>query len=746
MNRFPHFVDVAVPLPIFQTFTYEVPDSIQLVRPGARLLVPLGKRSIAAIALRLHREPPAQKFRQVEKVLDSESVISEPLLELAQWISSYYFSPLGEAIRIMLPPGLLQKKNADRAPAWPVKQRWMILEVLNGGGGLTARQAHVMDVLSAEKLPVELTEFVRKTDCSAAVVKKLAHEGRIVLQKVSVYRSPWGDAAPRLEKHILNDEQQKIFETLKHRLQRGGFYSVLLHGVTGSGKTEIYLNAIAFARSLGKSALMMVPEIGLTPQVARQFRSWFGEEVAILHSALSDGERFDEWRRIREGEAQVVVGTRSAVFAPLAKLGIIIVDEEHDSSYKQEEMPRYHGRDTALKRASIEGALVLLGSATPQLETFFQAVESRRFDYMPLPFRILERPLPTVHIVDMRVEFERKGKAAVLCDLLKENIADRLTRREQVLVLMNRRGYSSVLLCRSCGNTEACANCSINLTYHQESSRLSCHYCGYARSVPQRCRSCGKEYIYFLGEGTEQIQKILMSAFPNAITDRLDRDSVQRRGSYDRILGSFSSGKTDILIGTQMIAKGHDFPRVTLVGVLAAEQMLRLADFRAAEKTFQLVTQVAGRAGRGEQPGEVIIQTHFPNHYSLRYACAQDYRRFYDQEVRYRRDFRYPPFTALANLLVHSTHREKAAQLASRIGDVLKQKIQEHSHERRMRLLGPSPAAIERIKREFRFQMLIKTTSRRELHEVLDQTFRVLQQEGTSLKNILVDVDPITVL
>jgi primosomal protein N' (replication factor Y) len=581
-----------------------------------------------------------------------------------------------------------------------------------------------------------------------SVLQTLVSKGIIRMEAVESYRSPWSqsEASPEVQKHDLNSDQRRIFEKIEQHLSMSKFHSMLIHGVTGSGKTEIYLNAIASTLAQGRSALVLVPEIGLTPQISRYFRAWFGEEVAILHSALSEGERFDQWRRIREGCSRVVVGTRSAIFAPLADLGIIIVDEEHDGSYKQEELPRYHARDVALKRGEIEQALVILGSATPQLETFYHSVHDGAPEYETLSSRILERPLPTVHVVDMREEFQKQGKAVVLSQHLQEAIVERLDRKEQILILLNRRGYASALLCRSCGSTEICENCSLSLTYHQDSNRLLCHYCGYLKSVPKRCGTCGKEYIHFLGHGTQKVQEILESLFPKAAIARLDRDTVQRKGSFQRILGAFGSGQTDILIGTQMIAKGHDFPRVTLVGVLTAEQALRMADFRAAERTFQLLTQVAGRAGRGEHPGEVIIQTYYPNHYSLKYARSQNYRLFFEEEIRFRRNFRYPPFTALANLMVQGRPQTKARQAAEQVAGLLLEQRTRLSAQQRMRVLGPAQAPLEKLKGDYRFQILIKSTNRKELHEVLESAMEELGQKRTTGRKHSIDIDPINLL
>jgi primosomal protein N' (replication factor Y) len=651
----------------------------------------------------------------------------------------------------MLPPGLLAKKASPRGGGsafWPAKTRLAVVgSDLDREDSLTPLQSEVLGFITQRQLPILISDLTRLTGTSSSVWKSLEKKGLLAVERIDINRSPWADLdSLEPEKHSLSPEQSQTLKAVLEKLKRDQFDSLLIHGVTASGKTEIYLNAIAEAIGKGKTALILVPEIGLTPQISRRFRSWFGDDVAILHSGLSEGERFDQWNLIRQGKARVVVGTRSAVFAPLTDLGLIVVDEEHDSSYKQSDQPRYNGRDIATKRGQLEDAVVLLGSATPQLETYHKALSKGGPDYLLLGSRILDRPLPTVHVVDMRTEFEKRGKATSISELLEQSVRIRLERREQTLILLNRRGYASCVLCRSCGHTETCANCSISMTYHQGFNRLSCHYCGYARSVPVECSECGKQYVYFVGEGTEKIQEILQGIFPAANIDRLDRDRVQRRGGYERILGAVARGETDILVGTQMIAKGHDFPGVTLVGVLGADQGLRLADFRSAERTFQLLTQVAGRAGRGEQPGEVIIQTYYPNHYSLRYACGQDYRSFAEQELSFRRKFRYPPFTALANIVVQRKELQKAWSIAETVSSQLMDCRKELSNSSRMRVLGPAPAAIEKIKNDFRVQVLVKTTDRKELHDVLKRTFDFLRAEKIDLRRVSIDIDPVDLM
>ncbi len=743
------FADVAVPLPINQLFTYAVPEPLSArVRPGWRVVVPFGNRTLTGIAVRRHNDAVVE-VKAICDVLGDSPLIDTALLKLGAWLSSYYLCPPGEVFRVMLPPGLLSRQHDSGLKTWPVKKRLAVVEVADvADSELPTAQAKLWRFLQQERasLPM-LLAAVTSAGYGQSVIKALVAKKIIRLEPVEVSRSPWSAThvvEGEVRKHTLNEEQQKAYGRIEQAIGAGSFASILLHGVTGSGKTEVYLHAISAALGAGKTALMLVPEIGLTPQVARYFRSWFGDRAAILHSGLSDGERFDQWRRIRDGEASVAIGTRSAVFAPLSNLGLIVVDEEHDGSYKQEEMPRYNARDTALKRGQIENVAVVLGSATPQLETYHLAVRKHQHEYVPLLARVEQRALASVTVVDMRVEFQKHGRGAIISEPLKEAIQARLDSRQQVLVLLNRRGYSPLLLCRSCGFTEACENCSISLTYHQRNNILSCHYCGFVRPVPKSCRNCGKEYIYFLGEGTEKIEEIIGGLFPGATVGRLDRDTVQKRGSMVRILKEFARGHIDILVGTQMIAKGHDFPRVTLVGVLSAEQSLRIADFRAAERTFQLLTQVAGRSGRGEQPGEVVVQTFFPNHYSLKYASAQDYDSFWRHEVQYRYRFRYPPFTALANLLIAGRDRAQVSDTAADLHRELLRRRQELSDPARMNFLGPAPAAREKLKSEYRFQVLVKATSRSELHDVIEKAVADVSREKGKAAVISVDIDPIT--
>jgi len=546
-------------------------------------------------------------------------------------------------------------------------------------------------------------------------------------------------AGPVRAKHVRNPAQQEAFNAIRAAIEAKQFHTFLLHGVTGSGKTEVYLSAIEAALAAGRSAMLLVPEIALTPAVAGQFFGRFGDRVAILHSAFTDTERTEQWRRIRSGTAGVVVGTRSGVFAPVRNLGLIVIDEEHDQSYKQEETPRYNGRDVAIVRAQAAGACVVLGSATPSLESRYNA-QRNKYALLELPERIEQRPLPTVELIDMREEFLETRKQSTFSRRLIEGIGQRLDNGEQTMLLLNRRGFSSFVACRACGERVQCRNCSVTLTYHRRDRRLLCHYCGYAERVPSVCPKCQSEHIYFLGVGSEKVEDELHNEFPRARITRLDRDTVTGKRQYEVILQGFREGSYDILVGTQMIAKGHDIPNVTLVGVVSADVGLGLPDFRAAERTFQLLTQVAGRAGRGNLPGIVLVQTINPDHYAIRLAAAQDYQAFYEKELNFRRMMHYPPFAAMANLLVRSEKQEEALRLSAELGRLLTPAPEN------IKVLGPAEAPVPRLKNEFRYQLLIKSANRKILNEHLRRIRDFALNAKWPATALVIDVDPMTLM
>jgi primosomal protein N' (replication factor Y) (superfamily II helicase) len=536
---------------------------------------------------------------------------------------------------------------------------------------------------------------------------------------------------------LFNSEQALALEKIQAAVNAREYGGMLLHGITGSGKTAVYLAAMRSVLEAGRSSILLVPEIGLTPAVAADLHQVFGEEVAILHSALSDQERAEQWHRIKRGEARVVVGTRSAVFAPVADLALMIVDEEHDSSYKQEETPRYHARDVAVVRAKMANATVVLGSATPSLESYFNA-KKNKYTLLHLPDRVEQRPLPEVEIIDMRQEFQETGREQVISRKLAQEIRERLELKEQVMVLLNRRGYSPVALCRACGKTLECKNCAIAMTHHKRSHRMECHYCGYTAPVPKACIHCGSEYVYFLGTGSEKLEELLHGMFPQARIGRLDRDTVRGRDDVEGTLAALNEGELDLLVGTQMIAKGHDIHGVTLVGVVGADMALGFPDFRAAERTFQLLTQVAGRAGRGQTPGRVVLQTLFPDHYAVQYAAQHDFVGFYEKELRFRSWMHYPPYSALANVLVRSDRLDEALQWSGILG----RWFGKTRHEG-VRVLGPAAAPILRLKRDYRYHFILKSPSREKLNGTLRAMLGFAAQEKIPRTQVVVDVDAV---
>jgi primosomal protein N' (replication factor Y) len=546
----------------------------------------------------------------------------------------------------------------------------------------------------------------------------------------------------------LNPTQQAALASITSAL--GSFKPFLLHGVTGSGKTAVYMAAMRKALEQGLSSILLVPEIGLTPQTVGLLDAAFGQRVAMLHSALTPEERSEQWRRIRRGDATVVVGTRSAIFAPVPNLGLILVDEEHDQSYKQEETPRYNARDVAVVRAKLAGAVVVMGSATPSLESWQNSVQSK-YQRIEMRERVMHRPLPEVELVDMRQEFREAGKEHLFSRSLIAQTQAALERGEQTMILLNRRGYSFAVMCRACGTKLECENCAIALTHHKpaaedggmarEGQRLECHYCGFRRTVPPRCPKCESEHLYYLGAGSEQGEEQLQQIFPGARIGRMDRDTVRGRGDLERLLARLHSGEINLLVGTQMIAKGHDIHGVTLVGVVGCDHSLSMPDFRAAERVFQLMTQVSGRAGRGDLPGRVVVQTYYPDHYAILAATAHDYASFAERELKYRRWMHYPPFGMLANVLVQSAKLEEAAGWSAELGRWFQQAALQG-----VRVLGPCTAPIARIKGIYRFHMILKAGSRSALNAALRGMLAHADRAEIPRRALVVDVDALRLM
>jgi primosomal protein N' (replication factor Y) len=592
--------------------------------------------------------------------------------------------------------------------------------------------------------PLPLAQLLRVAQVSRSVIERMLRAGALESweERIDPAEDPF-DVGYVPPAHELNAEQESALKLIRGRFELGEFGVLLLHGVTGSGKTEVYMRAVQETLARGKTAIILVPEIALTLWIGRQCRAWFGarfEGVAVLHSALSDVERAREWWRVRNGEARVVVGTRSAIFAPLESLGLIIVDEEQESSYKQEETPRYHGRDVAIVRAKMENAAALLGSATPSLETYHHA-RSGKYELLTLASRVEKRAMASVEIIDLREDFAKTHQTSPISAALHAGIQECLAQKTQALVLINRRGYSWSVLCRSCGASVQCENCSISMTHHKQRNRLECHYCGSIQQIPKQCPKCQSKYVYFFGEGSEHLEERLRKEFPGARIARLDRDTARTKRQYQETLGAFAGGALDILVGTQMLAKGHDFQRVTLVGVVSADSSLSLPDFRAAERTFQLLTQVAGRAGRGDLPGRVLIQTFYPEHYAIQDAVKQDYPAFYERETQFRRAMAYPPFSSLANVIVRHTDLEKAIRWSRQLSEYFS------PHDGKgLRILGPAAAPLARLKREHRFQFLLKSPKRSLLAKVLGGAMTFLDLKEIPETAILVDMDPLSLM
>jgi primosomal protein N' (replication factor Y) (superfamily II helicase) len=773
---------------------------------GRRVVVPFGSRALIGLALSVSdRRPDVAHIKELSQLMDSLPALPPKLIELGHWVSRYYLAPIGETFRAMLPPEIELRRDrgytitesgrayfqqlaegkakrglesaelnlferidkggssrplrSDRSSAKALADEMVErgylsqMAVLRHRKGRTQKivawrhdataalasdaEERIRKVLLAERGPLPSNVLLRQAHVSRTLLERLERTGVVESweEPVTPGEDPW-DTDFQAPVNVLNAEQERALGELRRWIVAGEFLTALLHGVTGSGKTEVYLGAVEAALACGKAAIVLVPEIALTLWVGRLVRARFGDRVAILHSGMPEVERARQWWRVRRHEASVVVGTRSAIFAPLENVGLIIVDEEQESSYKQEETPRYNGRDTAVYRARLESAVALAGSATPSLETFHNT-RAGRYKLLTLTSRVQNRPLADVRIVDLREEFRSQHRAAPISETLRRAIALRLEQGTQVMVLINRRGYSWSMLCRSCGAVVECANCSIALTYHKSRQRLECHYCGFAIPPAKQCPKCRAEYMYFVGDGAERVDEYLRRGFPQARVARLDRDTVRTKRQYQQVLGAFAKGLVDILVGTQMVAKGHDFRRVTLVGVVSADLALGRPDFRAAERTFQLLTQVAGRAGRGELAGEVLVETYYPEHYAIQYATRQDYVSFYEKEAQFRRLLHYPPFTALANVVVRDRKVENAIRWARCLAACF-----EPFEKQGVKVLGPAAAPLARLRRDFRFQFVLKSPRRAALGKALAAAIDFCAAKEIPATAVIVDVDP----
>ncbi|MDE0020054.1 MAG: primosomal protein N' [Candidatus Poribacteria bacterium] len=737
------YAAVAFPTPVDKLFSYRVPEElVGAVQPGCRVTASLRGRRLEGVAAELRTEAGVEAPRVLPLLscLDESPFFSREMLELCRWVGDYYLCSWGEALAAASP------SSARRKPRRPLGIRLAVsseqaLEQAELKQKKAPKQAALLEYLCRQFEPIPAASAVQAANASYATARALQAQGLAIVEPLPEESAlpPEQSASFELSDSPLqlNPEQAAAYKALRAAVLSETASRFLLYGVTGSGKTEVYMQAMQEAVARGRSALVLVPEIALTPQTSRRLRARFGDRVAVLHSGLSGAKRRAEWMRIRRGEADIVVGPRSAVFAPLSNLGILIIDEEHAESYKQQEpAPRYHARETARRRAEQANACLILGSATPSLESMRRAIEGDD-QMLRLKKRVLDIPLPPVRVIDMREEL-KAGNRTPFSRELRSAIEKRLKRREQTLLLLNRRGHSTYVFCRDCGQPEICKNCHITLTYHDWRRLLMCHHCSHTRRMPERCGRCGSARIRQLGLGTQQIEQMTQEAFPTARVQRMDADSTSGRDSHARILSAFRSGEIDILVGTQMIAKGLDFPRVTLVGVILAETALHLPDFRASERTFNLLTQAAGRSGRGELGGEAIFQSYQPGHCSIEAASRHDYEAFQREEMEARSEYRFPPFTHALRFLIMDEIEEKTKETAYKLGDALKA----HAEETGVVVKGPAPARFSKLRNQFRWHLFLCHEDARALR----QAARAALQTAKGPASIVVDMDPISAL
>ncbi|MCY1606558.1 primosomal protein N' [Staphylococcus pettenkoferi] len=757
-------------------FDYLVPERLEsVIQVGMRVIVPFGPRTIQGYVMALTDRPDenldVSKLKELKEIQDIRPELTPELIQLSEWYGKYFVTKRISMLEVMLPAALKAKytkvfhlkdlnaipdslvKHFDSAGNYEYKAAQKngdlkaLSDLLREGaveeqtllsqsvGKKTQRAVRIADESAIDSVLAELEskekqydlyaylsderhrdvslKELQEMDFSISSINTLTRKGMIEKYDAIIERDPFATRVFEQEKNQkLTQDQQRAYDAICESIEERQQRTFLLHGVTGSGKTEVYLQTIERVLNHDRQAMMLVPEIALTPQMVLRFKKRFGDEVAVLHSGLSKGERYDEWQKIRDGRARVSVGARSSVFAPFKELGMIIIDEEHESSYKQEDYPRYHARDIAEWRSQYHQCPLVLGSATPCLESYARA-DKGVYQLLSLPNRVNDQAMPHIDIIDMREELS-SGNRSMFSNQLREAIESRLANKEQIVLFLNRRGYASFMLCRDCGHVPQCPNCDISLTYHKSTDQLKCHYCGYQETPPALCPNCESEHIRQVGTGTQRVEELLQREFEGANIIRMDVDTTSRKGAHEKLLNDFGEGKSDILLGTQMIAKGLDFPNITLVGVLNADTMLNLPDFRSSERTYQLLTQVAGRAGRHEKEGQVIIQTYNPEHYAIKDVQQNDYLAFYRQEMEYRKLGKYPPYFFLINFTISHQEMKKVLEASKHIHQILLQHLSDKAL-----VLGPSPAALTRINNEYRFQILIKYKSEPDLYQAL---------------------------
>lgn len=782
------------------TFDYVIPKRLAaFVQVGVRVVVPFGPRTVQGYVMDIQSHPDQDidetKLKEIKEVQDIQPELTSELIQLSAWMSNYHVTKRISVLEAMLPSAIKAKyqkafelvKEQEVAESLRVKfnkeghylykdaqknnDLAELVQLLNNGDirevtllsqklkKKTQRAVKIIQGYHPDEVLAKLEKYIKQYDLYAYLLDEQQHfvflkeindmgfsnssldalikKGYVEKYDAEIDRDPFANRVFEQEvKQKLTIEQQHAFDTVKTTLDGDEARTFLLHGVTGSGKTEIYLQTIEAVLNKGKQAMMLVPEIALTPQMVLRFKRRFGDDVAVLHSGLSTGEKYDEWQKIRDGRARVSVGARSSIFAPFKELGLIIIDEEHESTYKQEDYPRYHAREIAQWRSQYHNCPIILGSATPCLESFARA-EKGVYTLLSLPHRVNQQALPNIDIIDMREELSR-GNRSMFSNDLRDAMNARLKKKEQIVLFLNRRGYASFMLCRDCGHVPQCPNCDISLTYHKTTDQLKCHYCGYEETPSNQCPNCESEHIRQMGTGTQRVEELLQQEFPDARIIRMDVDTTSRKGAHEKLLSDFEQGKGDILLGTQMIAKGLDYPNITLVGVLNADTMLNLPDFRASERTYQILTQVAGRAGRHEKEGQVIIQTYNPEHYAIQDVKQNNYLTFYQREMTYRKLGKYPPYYFLINFTISHKEMKKVMEASKHIHHILLQHLTSKSY-----MLGPSPAALSRINNEYRFQILVKYKREPELLTALQYLDDYYHEQYIKDKlSLKIDIDP----
>jgi primosomal protein N' (replication factor Y) len=743
------FAEIVFDRPLDHAYTYGVPDHLlDVIAVGKRVLAPFGRgdRQTAGFCVGVTSKAPEREFKSLTEVLDDEPLLTPQILQLTRWLADYYLCGWGQVLNAVVPAGVKRQSGTrtiilvETVPQahWP-----------DPPPKLTGKQKHVLAILQEQGEAVEVRHLGRLAQCAMGPIKALVNKGLARrkfgrIENVQTHDEEEDNAPPSNfvpeAPFTLTADQQHVWTTIEPALHGGGFKPFLLHGVTGSGKTEIYLRAIAEVLRQGKEAIVLVPEISLTPQTIQAFRGRCGD-VAVLHSHLQEAQRGSHWRRIATGQAAVIVGARSAVFAPTRRLGLIVVDEEHDASYKQDSTPRYHGRDVAVMRARLENIPILLGSATPSLESWHNA-QRGQYTLLSLPKRVLDRPLPPVHLIDLRHDRHPDKRVHGLSPSLQRAMQTALAEGGQVMLLLNRRGFATYIHCPSCGHVEQCKFCDLAMIFHKDRNVAMCHYCGYEAPPAERCPVCGMGQVRFQGIGTEKLYEEVVAKFPGKTAERMDSDSMRKPGSYRKTLHAFQRGEIQILLGTQMIAKGLDFPNVTVVGVINADVGLHFTDFRAGERTFQLLAQVAGRTGRGPRGGRVFVQSYQPEHPSIALAAKHDYHGFAATELGHRQKLGYPPYQRLARIIVRGKNAEQAGEYADRLAaafELAKQRLEKTSTEK-VRILGPAEAPIFRLKGFHRFHFQLQSASSGLLHDVLRQTLPAARP-GHGIE-VTVDIDP----